>query len=165
MKTQKPWQIILGSVWIVGVLYLVMPTTAIPNPPEGSYISQEPADTESIFRKSYFTDLSRDQIMAYYKNEFSYALRLNHPPEEAFSLIRDQTPSSWLEELHRPWKNTLYINGYYPIKATDQIYRNGTHYQAKITVHFLPASLASAITTFTCAMLAFYLLVKEYAKK
>ncbi len=151
--------------FLIGIIYILYPASSFPPPPINTIVSTEPSDTESIYRKSFFTNLSREEIMAYYKQSFPQSQRLNHPPEDAFMLIRDQTRSSWLEELSRPFKNTLYINGFYPTKATEQIYRNGNHYNAKITIRYIPYNVVTSMTVWCLAVLATYLLIKEYVKK
>ncbi len=158
-------KIISAAIFLLCAGYLLYNPGPLPNPPANSLVSTEPADTESIYRKSYFTTLSRAEIMNYYRQNFPQSLRINHPPEEAATFIRDLTPSSWLEELNRPLKETVYINGYYPQKATDQIYRNGNHYQAKITVRYVPSHPVTRITVLILTSLALYWLIREYAKK
>jgi hypothetical protein len=90
-------------------------------------------------------------------------LRLNHPPEDSLTLIRDQTKSSWMEELVHPLIDNLYINGFYPTKPTEQININGVHYQAKITVRYVPSSFTTQITVLLLIMVSGYLLFKEYS--
>lgn len=154
---------LLAGITIAAAIYLLIPIPGFPPPPPGSLISYEPADTESIYRKSYYTDLSRDQIMAFYKSQFKKPfIRLNHPPEEAQSLIRDQARSSWLEELVHPGKDLEYINGFYPTKATEQINLNKVHYQGKITVHYFPYSRATSLTVLVLSVVCIILLIQEY---
>lgn len=158
--------ILFVLISVVGV-YLLWPSPQFPNPPAGVYVSSEPADTESIYRRAYYSNLSREEIINYYKGQFlpiKYfpQVRINHPPEEAYSMIRDQTRSSWLEQLVHPWRESLYVNGFYPTKPTEQIYINGTHYVNKITVHYFPSSPAARITVLMLALLSGYFLYNEY---
>lgn len=149
---------------LFAVYYLLAPLPGFPPPSSGSFISSEPADTESIYRQAYYTNLSRSEIMAYYKSRFPGFVRLNHPPEDAYSLIRDQTRSSWLEELVHPWKDSIYINGFYPTKATDQINIGGVHYVAKITVRYIPSHPVTRLTVLALVMIGLYFLAKEYVQ-
>lgn len=134
------------------IYYLVLPSPGFPAFPPDVLTSAEPADTESIYRQAFFSNYSRAEIMAYFSRQTRIRwlpfgqIRLNHPPEEAYTLIRDQTPSSWLEELTLPWRETLYINGFYPTKPTEQINRNGVHYENKITLHYFPNHPLSRLT-------------------
>jgi len=107
------WCLVLG----MGI-YLILPIPDFPPPPPGSLQSLEPADTESIYRKSYFTNMSRPEIMAMYDKSYSSPVqyRMDLPPESAYTVIRDQTRSSYLEEIIHPFRDSLYINVFVPIK-------------------------------------------------
>lgn len=146
---------------LIGLVYISLPIPQLPPPPPGSRVSQEPADTESSYRQAYFTNLSRQEVMDYYQHTFPQSLRLNHPPEEAVEFIRDQTKSSWLEELVYPLKTNLYINGFYPTKPTEQINLEGIHYAAKITWHVIPSTLPTRLTVIVLACGCSLLLIKE----
>lgn len=136
-----------------------------PAPPPQSVQSMEDADTESPFRRAYFTNYTREQIVAHYKNQFrmqALTLELNYPPEDAQTLIRDQTRSAYLEELVHPFRESLYINGFIPQKAQDDIWYKGIHYEEKITIKYVPSSLAvrGAFAALTLILMAF--MIHEY---
>ncbi len=126
-------------------VYLVKPAPFdFPAPPPGSFQSVEDADIESPFRRAYFTNYTREQVIAHYKNQFrmaKFTFELNYPPEDAPTLIRDQTRSRYLEELVHPFRESLYINGFIPQVAKDDIWYKGVHYEEKITVKYVPSSL------------------------
>ncbi|MBI2008291.1 hypothetical protein HYS82_01410 [Candidatus Amesbacteria bacterium] len=144
-------------------LYLVWPTPGFPLIPSGSFISTEPADTESSYRRAFYTNLSRAEIVNYYKDQWHWPfIRLNHPPEFSFGFIRDQTRSSWLEELVHPWKDSLYINGFYPITPQEQFNYNGQHYIGKITLHYFPSFPVTRLTVLSLTTLCIYWLAREY---
>ena len=145
-------------------IYLILPIPDFPPPPPGSLQSLEPADTESIYRKSYFTNMSRPEIMAMYDKSYSSPVqyRMDLPPESAYTVIRDQTRSSYLEEIIHPFRDSLYINVFVPIKPTEQINRNGIHYLNKITVRQIPSRPMTRITVMLLAGIAGYLIIKEY---
>src|SRR3989344_3398540 len=156
-------KILIFAFLISAVSYLIYPVPGFPSPPPGSLVSTEPADTESIYRKAFYTNLSREEVVSYYKTQWSQPfIRINHPPEEAQTLIRDQARSSWLEELVHPLKDSVYINGFYPTKPTEQININKVHYLAKITVHYFPSHSITRLTVLLMASLSLYLLLKEY---
>lgn len=157
--------VFIGILVLIGI-YLVLPSPSAPPPPPGSLISLEPADTESIYRQAYYTNLSRSEIMSYYQRQFYSYLQfdLNHPPEDAASLIRDQTRSNYLEELVHPWKESLYINGYVPTKPEDQIVRDGIPYSAKITTHIVPSTRITRLTILFLAACLSYILIREYRR-
>jgi hypothetical protein len=147
---------------ILGLVYLLWPTPKFPQPPSGALVSQEPADTESVYRKAFFTDLNREQVMAYYKLNLSSPglIRLNLPPEDAQSLIRDQTRSNFLEELVMPGKETFFINGYYPDKPQDVIIRDGKKYAGKITIRQVPSHPLTRVTGWGLTVTSLYFISK-----
>ncbi|QQG47107.1 MAG: hypothetical protein HY044_03115 [Candidatus Woesebacteria bacterium] len=140
MKKIIPGLYVLIS--IAFCIYLVLPSRGFPDPLPGSVRSDEEGDNETSLRRAYFTNLQREEIINYYKKEFWYlpTLRLNYPPEDAQTLIRDQTRSTFLEELVHPFRESFYINGFKPIKAKDDIWYKGVHYVEKITVVYVPNS-------------------------
>lgn len=164
---------IVSLLTVLGICaYLLLPSPAFPNPPADARQSNEPADTESIYRRAYYTNYSREEIMKYYRSQFSTSpfshlplpiVRLNYPPEEGYSLIRDQTQTSWLEELVHPWRESLYINGFYPTKPTEQINIGGVHYVNKITIRYVPSHPVTRLTALAFALLCIITLKKEYA--
>jgi len=158
------------SLLLLTLCYLLIPEPNFPPPPPGVLTSTEPADTESVYRKAYYTNYSRDQIINYYKQAFRLAyipfqLRLNHPPETAQELIRDQTRSNYLEELVHPFRESLLINGFEPTKPTEQINISGVHYLNKITVRMIPSGVFSRLTAMilTCSFIICFW--KEYVKR
>ncbi len=159
-------KIIFGLGFVICSLYLLQPDAPFPDPPPGTYISGEPADTESPYRRAYYSNYSRSEIIDFYKGTYLPAtlLRLNYPPEDGQLYIRDQARSSWLEELIHPGRDSIYINGFYPTKPTEQINISGVHYQNKIIVHQIPTSLSSRLTSLLLAAIGVYLLTREYAK-
>ena len=128
-------------------IYLALPSPKFPGPPPNSIQSTEPADTESIYRRAYYTNLSRLEIMDYYDKAFRGPVqyRLNLPPEDAYSVIRDQTKSSFLELIVHPRRESLYVNAFVPTKPTEQINIKGVHYLNKVTVRYLSSTLFPAL--------------------
>ncbi|OGC91954.1 hypothetical protein A3D85_02465 [Candidatus Amesbacteria bacterium RIFCSPHIGHO2_02_FULL_47_9] len=157
-------KIVAFLLCIFAALYLVWPTPGFPPPPPDSFISNEPADTESIYRTAFYSNLSRAEVINYYKSQWHWPfIRLNHPPEFSFEFIRDQTRSSWLEELIHPWKDSLYINGFYPTTPQEQFNFNGHHYISKITLHYFPSSPITRLTILALTTISIYWLAREYA--
>ena len=64
-------------------IYLALPSPKFPGPPPNSIQSTEPADTESIYRRAYYTNLSRLEIMDYYDKAFSWPgpISFKSPPK------------------------------------------------------------------------------------
>ena len=123
---------------------------------------------ESIYRRAYFTNYSRSEILDYYSRTFNIRIPFqvleNYPPEEALNVIRDQTKSSWLQELVHPWRESLLVNGFYPTKPTEQININGVHYISKITLRYMPSSPVTRLTVLLLTSVCCYWLYKEYAQ-
>jgi hypothetical protein len=125
---------------------------------------------ESVYRRAYFTNYSRSEILQYYSQNFHLSLPiqfqylLNYPPEDAFTLIRDQTKSSWLQEIVHPWRELLLLNGFYPTLPTEQININQVHYLNKITVRYVPSSITTRLTVLLLTAIGLYWLYKEYVQ-
>jgi len=139
-------KIFLAIYFILSALfiyYLLLPTPDFPKPPTDAVQSQEPADTETPLRRAYFTDFTREEVISSYKVQFDGkfpTLRLNYPPEDAQTLIRDQTRSTFLEELVHPLRESVYINGFEPKDPKDTININGRHWRQKIIVRYVSSS-------------------------
>jgi hypothetical protein len=155
------------SIYLIAVTYILLPAPAFPPEPKASLRSNEPGDMESIYRRAYYTNYSRSEILKYYSQAFKIPgiqYLLNYPPEQAYPLIRDQTNSSWLQEVVHPLRESLYINGFYPTKPTEQINIGGVHYINKITVRYVPSHPVTRLTVLLLASICCYWLYKEYVK-
>lgn len=152
---------------IVSFVYLLKPAPFkdFPAPPPGAKQSMEDADTETPLRRAYFTNYTRQQVIAHYKNQFrmkDLTLELNYPPEDAQTLIRDQTRSYYLEELVHPFRESLYINGFVPQKPQDDIWYKGVHYEEKITIKYVPSSLIVRILFASLTLVIMAWMIYEY---
>lgn len=134
---------ILFGILFLG--YLIMPEPDFPEPPDGFVQSKEPADTETPFRRGYFTDLSREEVVNHYRGEFGWGYRLNYPPEEAQTIIRDQTKSTFLEEFVHPFRESLFVNGYEPKENENAVGIGGKVYKQKIIVKYVPSTYFARI--------------------
>lgn len=93
----------------------------------GSLKSIEPGDTVQVPQvAAYYSTLYRLDVMSFYLSQFKDLiavplppLRLNFPPEYAYTAIKDQTRSTYLEEIVYPLRDSLFINGFEPF------YQNG----------------------------------------
>lgn len=140
----KRFFLILVGVSLLGItIYTAYPAPKFPAPPPNAVQSMEEADTETPLRRAYFTNYTREQVIDHYKDQFRFkilTLELNYPPEDAQTLIRDQTRSRYLEELVHPLRESLYINGFIPVQAKDDIWYKGVHYEEKITIRYVQSS-------------------------
>lgn len=134
------------------LFYVTLPDYDFPAPPADSVQSKEPADMETPLRRAYFTNYTRAEVLGWYKAQFDYSslgniklptYLLNYPPEEAFGIIRDQTRSTFLQEIVHPFRETLFINGYEPAAGDDKnkIIIDGTRWRQKIIIKYVPSSL------------------------
>lgn len=165
---------------ILSVVYLVSPTPSIPDL-ENSIKSNLPGDTEQIANVSgYFTNMSRDQVIGFYKKHYQgiFRINLNHPPEKAREIIVDTIPSYYFEELVLPFKGSLYINGFEwendvftkPEKRIkNKIFYQDIEYRAKITIRQFPVSIPKRLFSFFISefgiIFAFYVYQKAIKTK
>jgi len=124
---------------LIFLIYLALPNINYPEKIKESIQSKEPADTENILRRAYFTNYGRSEVINHYMNEYKLlgifsSIRLNYPPEEAQVMIRDQTMSTYLEELVYPFRESIYINGFEPKNMQDTIIIDGVNWQQKIII-------------------------------
>lgn len=149
---------------ILTVVYLLWPSPAFPPPPPGSIQSHDPGDTESVYRKAYYSNLTRSEVEDFYFQQFGgWGYRQILPPEEAQTLVRDQTRSSYLEEMVHPWRESLYVNAFVPTLPKDEINIGEVKYLNKVTVRYIPSHPISRLTVLLMTIIVAYLLTKEYA--
>src|SRR3990167_2657438 len=145
---------------LVFLLYLSLPSPEFPKPLNEAYQSREPADIETPLRRGYYTDYGRNEVLVHYQDQFRKSTflglplptyRLNYPPEEAQTIIRDQARSTFLEEIVHPFRESIFVNGFEPKDPKDAIFISERHWRQKIIVRFVPSSpvirLAVAIPT------------------
>jgi len=142
--------------------YLSLPNPEFPTPPPDALQSDEPADTETSLRRAYFTNLTREEVMSHYKNQLTPAFRLNYPPEEARTIIRDQTRSTFLEEIVHPLRESVFINGFEPKDPKDAIEIAGRSWRQKIIVRYVPSSTWVRLVLGISTILAMVVVFKEY---
>ena len=152
-------------------LYLIIPSPDFPEPPLDSIQSIEGGDIESPLRRAYFTDYSRDEILNFYQTQFSKSsflgiplltYRLNYPPEEAQTLIRDQTRSTFLEEIVHPLKESIFINGFKAKYAKDDIWYKGQHFSEKITIKYIPGNRVLSVIVGVFIVVSIKLLINSW---
>ena len=155
------------------LFYISLPNFDFPAPPPDSLQSREPADSETPLRRAYFTNMTREEVMGWYKNEFTRSsfrgialptYRLNYPPETAASIIRDQTRSTFLEEIVHPFRESVYINGFEPKEPKDAINIEGLPWRQKIIVRFVPSNMIVRIIVSLMSLVSMAIIMREYAK-
>lgn len=153
--------------------YVIIPAPDFPIPLEGSIQSNEPADVETSLRRGYYLDYSREEVIKHYKNQFLKSpffnitfptYTLNYPPEEAQTLIRDQTKSTYLEEIVHPFRESIYVNGFEPVTEEDKIVIDGKVWRQKVIVRYSRNSFGVRIVIFLLTGLSVALVIFEIKK-
>jgi hypothetical protein len=147
------FKILLLAISIIFSLYLLLPDPPEPKPLPHSFRSPEPGDNGQIPGLfAYYTNLPRNEIIAFYQNQYSYSsfyhfplitFKLIHPPEYAWEVITDTIPNTFLEEVIQPFRGSLYLAG--DIPAEDPFIKNnrtrsnfsweGKEYKTKILIY------------------------------
>lgn len=178
-------KIILIIIFLLGLTYLLWPgpnhVSDFPGLP-GSLKSIEPGDTwENPNNAAYYSDFRRAYVIDFYKNQFEHLnilgikippLHSNHPPEEAFTAIRDQQQSTYLEQFTYPLRESLYVNGFEPYDEQGKPWRQGAHhmlldgkfYLSKTTLRYYGSSIASRVTIYILIWVSLFLLYKVSKK-
>ena len=156
---------------ILFLFYLVLPSPDFPGKLPNSVQSFEPADIETPLRRSYYTDYSRQEVMNYYFQEFNNSkilnlpfptYKLNYPPEEAQTIIRDQARSTYLEEIVHPFRESIFVNGFEPKQAKDSIQIDGKFWNQKVTVRYYPSGVFLRLIFALISVILIYFLGKEW---
>ena len=156
----------LISLFFLALLgYVVLPEPGFPAPPADALQSKEPADSESPLRRAYFKNFTREEVMSHYKKEFKWGLNLNYPPEESRTIIRDQTRSTFLEEIVHPLRESVFINGFEPKVEKDAINIEGLSWRQKIIVKLVPSNIFVRIAVVILSYVGSVILIKEWLKK
>lgn len=87
--------------------------------------------------------------------------RLNYPPEEAYGIIRDQTRSTFLEEIVHPFRESVYVNGFEPKTDKDRIFIEGKEWRQKITVRWVPSKIYARLGIGALTFAAMYLVYRS----
>lgn len=171
MKTSfRSWLKLLVSLLGIGLLiYLLVPAPRFPKQMPGSLKSSEPADVEDPLRQGFYTDWDRAQIMDYFAKQFSKSSwmglplpteRLNYPPEEGQTIIRDQTKSRYLEEFAHPLRESIFVNGFFALKDTEVMIVEGHEYKTKVIVRMVPSNpLARSVISLAALLLGYITVV------
>ena len=123
----------------------------------------------------YFSDNFRSFVMPFYLtnyqglNHFFFPpLRLNHPPEYSWIVIKKHTDSTYLEELIYPLRSSLYVNGFEPFyeDGTPKFWGSireevdGRNWYTKTTLRFYPSKLIVRILVWAAILGSIYWLFK-----
>lgn len=163
---------------------MIIPGPVIPNL-EPALKSVEPGDTVQISGVwAYYTNLSREEAVSFYKKAFSHSsflkiplptYILNHPPEYIRETVRATQQSNFYEEIVQPLRESLFVSGWIP--KEDKVYLaqssekpitvftiDGQEYNAKITLVYVRSSVLARILVWTGIILAFILVFQAFKK-
>lgn len=105
---------------------------------------------------AYFSNHYRDYATSFYEEIYWKKtglpfppLRLNHPPEYAFDVIKKNTDSTYLEEFVYPLRGSVFINGFEPLEQNGQPKFEGAikfelgegNFDTKATLRYYPTPL------------------------
>ncbi len=158
------------------LFYLILPTPPFPSNPPDSLESTERGDTEDYKnRRAYFTDLSREEVLAYHEEELSTiswrgfnitipTYRLNYPPEDAAIFIKELTRSVFLEEIVHPFRESFFVNGFVAKEPKDEIIIEGREFQQKITVRYYRSNSYVRVSLAILSLGLLLLVIREWYK-
>ncbi|MBI4058740.1 hypothetical protein HY404_00715 [Candidatus Microgenomates bacterium] len=173
-------RVIILLIFSAFIFYIALPIPPYPENPPNSPLSDERGDTEDFKnRRAYFTDLSRDEVLAFHTSQLNSTslnlvgrtiniplptYRLNYPPEEAYTFIKDQTRSWYLEEIVHPFRESFFVNGFIPQVAKDAIIINDREFKEKISMRYYRSNIFVRITLAAVSFALLLLLLNEWRK-
>lgn len=167
------FKILYVVIFSVLLIYVILPEPQFPTPPADSIQSNEPADTETPLRRAYFTNYTRQEVMDHYKNEFSkptifnipfIGYSFNYPPEESQITIRDQTRSTFLEEIVHPLRESIYINGFEPKTQKDAIFIENRSWRQKIIIKYSGSNTSVRVIMVFLIAVSTLVITREFTK-
>ena len=105
---------------------------------------------------AYFSNNYRNFVISFYLEEYLNKtwlpfppLKLNHPPEYSWKVIKKHTDSTYLEELFYPLRDSLFVNGFEPFYedstpkfwGSSEFVQGGNSWYTKATLRFYPSSI------------------------
>lgn len=123
----------------------------------------------------YFSDNFREFVVPFYLKAYQDLsrfpfppLRLNHPPEYSWTVIKKHTDSTYLEELVYPLRDSLYVNGFEPFYpdgapkfwGSTKFDADGQSFYTKTTLRFYPSKIITRILVWLGIITSIYLTFK-----
>lgn len=168
-----------GAIYLLGLVYLTLPSPAYPDLTD-AIRSNEPGDTwQHPDQKGYYTNLTRTEVLGQLQAKFTIkflgitipSFRLNYRPEEAYTLVRDQLNSYYLEEIVYPFRESLFVNGWEPTHSprfvgmkTPDLSINGVPYLSKVTLKPTNSNVYMRVVIWTLIFPASYLVFVSLKK-
>ena len=173
--TKKPFIILSGLL----LVYMIWPGSSRISdfkPLPSSAKSTLEGDTIQIPNvAAYFSDNYRKYVVSYYQQNYQQnshlpfpPLRLNHPPEYSWNVIKKHTDSTYLEELVYPLRDSLYVNGFEPFYedgspkfwGSAKLNEGNNLWYTKTTLRYYPSNIIIGILVWFGIISSVYLLFK-----
>ena len=159
-RQNSKMKLLFASFSILLLVYMIWPGpskisdfSTLPN----SDKSILPGDTYQIPNvAAYFSNSFRDFVVPFYLKNYQQntrlpfpPLRLNHPPEYSWDVIKKHTETTYLEELVYPLRDSLYVNGYEIFRpdgtpifySVPKLEEAGKEWPTKHTLRFYPSNI------------------------
>lgn len=180
---------LLLGFFILGLIYVLLPSPSSVEsfpPLASSTRSDLDGDTwQNPNIAAYFSDFRRDFITQFYKAEFAQMhiwglfippVRINHPPEYAYTYIRDQQESTFLEEFVYPLRESIFVNGYEPMVENqmfkkvssfvgDNIFYKERYFNSKTTLRFYPSNPLARVFIYVGIWVSAWALYKVFMRE
>jgi hypothetical protein len=157
-------KIVFALFGVALLVYLAWPAPLFPKTLWDYISSTEPADKETPLRRGYYTNLTREQLMSHYTKEFGWGERLNYPPEEAQTLIRDQTRATFLEEIVHPMRESIFIAGNELGPDSGTFKAGGKEFKQKVIVKYVGSNIFIRVLIGLSTLGLIWILASEWVK-
>lgn len=143
------------------LIYMIMPGPtkisdfkALPNSDKSSLAGDNISQVPNV--AGYFSNNYRRFVTSFYSKNykdktwfFFPPLRINHPPEFSWNVIKKHTDSTYLEEFVYPLRDSIYVNGFEPYLedgtprywGASKLSESGNFWYTKTTLRFYPSSV------------------------
>jgi len=102
--------------------------------------------------------------MSHYAKEFGWGERLNYPPEEAQTIIRDQTKATFLEEIVHPMRESIFIAGNELEPYQGTFVADGKEFKQKVIVRYMPSNVFTRVLVGLSTLGLIWILGSEWVK-
>lgn len=102
--------------------------------------------------------------MSYYLKEFGGGMEFNYPPEEAQTIIRDQTYATFLEEIDHPMRESLFVAGNQIPSGKPPFEVDGKKFNQKVIVKYVDSNVFVRLSVGILTLCLIWILGREYAK-
>lgn len=162
-------------IYLVGAVYLLLPTPVTPDLSSSDRSDEEGDTWQHPDQKAWYTQRDRWSVISEMQQKFSLkadsfiipGFRLNHQPEDAGTLVRDQTKSNYLEEIVHPLRESLFVNGWEPQNSPQYSYlpeedrptleKWGRYYYSKVTIRPVTSTIGNRLLIWTLIFPSAYL--------